>query len=97
MEQGSQLSPANWPDVEFGTRLAGNRKQLVTRPAAATDPSGSSGLRRHRRMGPPDELIQSRLRGDKQACLDVFDGLVLHPLGGRHEVGAGSCQGFTNR
>src|ERR1700682_1260742 len=21
----------------------------------------------------------------------------LHPLGGRHEVGAGTCQGFTNR
>jgi hypothetical protein len=52
------------------------------------------GLRRHRRVGLPEELIQSPLRGGKQACLDVFDGLVCR---GRHEVGAVTCQGFTNR
>ena len=52
------------------------------------------GLRRHRRVGLPEELIQSPLRGGKQACLDVFDGLVCR---GRHEVGAETYQGFTNR
>jgi short subunit dehydrogenase len=31
------------------------------------------------------------------AGFDVFDGLVCTPWGGRHEVGAGTCQGFTNR
>src|SRR5450432_818207 len=43
MEQGSQLSPANWPDVEFGTRLGGKpktardttRRQLPTLPGQA--------------------------------------------------------------
>src|SRR6266481_3712398 len=30
----------------------------------------------HRRVDPPDELIQIRLRGGKQGRLDVFDGLV---------------------
>jgi len=28
---------------------------------------------------------------------DVFDGLVCTHWGSRHEVGAGTCQGFTNR
>src|SRR6267154_2146551 len=51
------------------------------------------GLRRHRRVGLPEELIQSPLRGGKQACLDVFDGLVCRA---RHEVGAETYQGFTN-
>jgi hypothetical protein len=40
---------------------------------------------------------QSRLRGGKQGCLDVFDGLVGTHWRGRHEVSAGTCQGFTNR
>ena len=44
-----------------------------------------------------NELIQSRLRGGKQGCLDVFDGLVCTHWGGRHEAGAGTCQVFTNR
>ena len=30
-------------------------------------------------------------------CLDVFHGLVCTHWGGRHEVDAGTCQGFTNR
>jgi hypothetical protein len=47
--------------------------------------------------GKTKRLIQSRLRGGKQGCLDVFDGLVCTHWGGRHEVGAGTCQGFTNR
>jgi len=36
-------------------------------------------------------------RGGKQDCLDVFDGLVGTHWRGRHEVSAGTCQGFTNR
>jgi hypothetical protein len=56
-----------------------------------------SGLRRHCRAGLPDELIQSRLRGGKQGCLDAFDGLVCTHWEGRHEAGAGTCQVFTNR
>src|SRR6266849_2910641 len=44
------------------------------------------GLRRHRRVGLPEELIQSPLRGGEQACLNVFDGLVCTHWGGRHEV-----------
>jgi hypothetical protein len=47
--------------------------------------------------GTPQAHQQSRLRGGKQGCLDVFDGLVCTHWGGRHEVGAGTCQGFTNR
>jgi hypothetical protein len=39
------------------------------------------GLRRHRRAGSTDEFIPNRHPGGKQACLDVFDGLGLHPLG----------------
>ena len=50
-----------------------------------------------RRVGPPDELIQSRLRGGKQGCLDVFDGFVCSHWEGRHEVASGTDQAFTNR
>ena len=56
-----------------------------------------SDLRRHRRVGPPNELIQSRLRGGKQACLDVFDGLVCTHRRGRHEVGAANVDGGCGR
>jgi hypothetical protein len=42
-------------------------------------------------------IIQCQLRGGKQDCLGVFDGIVCTHWRVRHEVGAGTCQGFTNR
>jgi hypothetical protein len=36
---------------------------------------------RHSRAGPPEELIQSWLRGVEQGCLDVFDGVCVDSLG----------------
>jgi hypothetical protein len=45
----------------------------------------------------PRSMDRLRLIRLNPAGFGVFDGLVCTHWGGRHEVGAGTCQGFTNR
>jgi hypothetical protein len=43
------------------------------------------------------KLIQSRLRGGKQGCLDFLDWLVGTHRGGRHEIAAANVDGIRGR
>src|ERR1700731_3776456 len=45
----------------------------------------------------PRSMDRLRLIRPNPAGFDVFDGLLCPHWGSRHEVGAGSCQDFTNR
>ncbi len=45
----------------------------------------------------PRSMDRLRLICLNLAGFDVFDGLVCTHWGGRHEVGTGTCQAFTNR